>query len=144
VGSPDEGTERNRELIRRHYEKLLAGDWQSAAEDYAEDAANFGRPVGREGFRRVFEDIYGTFPDWRMEIVDMAADADAVIVRCRVSGTHNGVGRLPLNGGKLVGVDPSHNRFEVQHVHWHKLRDGQIVDHYAVRDDLGMLTQLGF
>jgi hypothetical protein len=44
----------------------------------------------------------------------------------------------------LVGVEPTRKRFEVQHIHWHRLRDGQFVDHYAVRDDLGMMSQLGF
>lgn len=131
-------------LVRRHYEKLAAGDWSAAAEDYAVDASNFGRPVGREGFRRVFEDIYTTFPDWSMEIEDMAAEGENMIVRCLVSATHSGIGQLPLNGGKLVGVEPSGKRFEVQHIHWHKIRDGRFVDHYAVRDDLRMMSQLGF
>ncbi len=136
--------EQNSEFVRRHYEKLRSGDWKAAAEDYAEDAANFGRPVGRAGYLRVFEDIYTTFPDWDMEIEDMAAEGDNVIVRCRVSGTHLGVGHLPVNGGRLVGVDPTGKRFEVQHIHWHTLRDGRFADHYAVRDDLGMMSQLGF
>jgi predicted ester cyclase len=78
-----------------------------------------------------------------VEIEEMAAEGDSVIVRCRVSGTHRGIGRLPVNGGKLVGVEPSGNHFEVQHIHWYKIRDGRFVDHYAVRDDLGMMAQLG-
>jgi steroid delta-isomerase-like uncharacterized protein len=135
--------EQNSEFVRQHYEKLRTGDWKAAADDYAVDAANFGRPVGREGYLRVFEDIYTTFPDWRMEIEDMAAEGDNVIVRCRVSGTHLGTGRFPLNGGRLVGVEPTRKRFEVQHIHWHTLRDGRFVDHHAVRDDLGMMSQLG-
>ena len=36
--------------------------------DLAEDAKNFGRSVGRDGFRRVLEDIFTTFPDWHVEI----------------------------------------------------------------------------
>jgi hypothetical protein len=28
-------------------------------------------------------------------------------------------------------------------MHWYKLRDGKIVDHFASRDDLGMTQQLG-
>ena len=134
----------NRALVQRHYEKLAAGDWRAASEDYADDASNFGRRVGREGFRRVFEDIYTTFPDWSMEIEEMAVEGENVIVRCRVSGTHRGIGQLPVNGGKLIGVEPSGKRFEVQHIHWHKIRDGRFVDHYAVRDDLTMMSQLGF
>ena len=137
-------TEHNREVIRRHYERFAAADWRAAGGDFAEEASNFERPVGREGILRVLEDIYTTFPDWSMEIEDMAAEGDNVVVRCRVSGTHLGVGRLHVNGGKLVGIEPTGKRFGVQHIHWYKLRDGRIVDHYAVRDDLGMMSQLGF
>jgi len=92
-------TEHNREVIRRHYERFAAADWRAAGGDFAEEASNFGRPVGREGILRVLEDIYTTFPDWSMEIEDMAAEGDNVVVRCRVSGTHLGVGRLHVNGG---------------------------------------------
>jgi predicted ester cyclase len=95
----------NGEFVRQHYEKLRAGDWQAAAEDYADDAANFGRPVRREGYLRMLEDT--------------------------------------VNGGRLVGVEPTGKHFEVQHIHWHKVRNGRFVDHYAVRDDLGMMSQLG-
>ncbi len=43
----------------------------------------------------------------------------------------------------LVGVEPTGKRFEVSHIHWYTLRDGKIVEHYANRDDLGMMRQLG-
>ena len=144
LGDIADTAEANRAFVRRHYEKLAGGDWRGAAEDYAEEASNFGRAVGREGVRRVLEDIYTTFPDWSMEIEEMAVEAENVVVRCRVSGMHRGIGKLPVNGGKLVGVEPSGKPFEVQHIHWYKVRDGQFVDHYAVRDDLGMMSQLGF
>jgi len=135
--------EQNTAVIRAEHDKLNRGDWRGAAEEYAEDARNFGRPVGRTGVLRVLEDIHRTFPDMRLEIVDLAAVGDAVIVRCKFSGTHEGVGELPVNGGLLVGVAPTHKRFEVQHIHWYKLRNGKIVDHYATRDDIGMMQQLG-
>lgn len=91
----------------------------------------------------MFDDIYTTFPDWKMQVEDMAVEGENVVVRCRTSGTHRGIGRLKLNGGELIGVEPSGNHFEVWHIHWYKVRDGAIIDHYAVRDDLGMMSQLG-
>jgi len=33
--------------------------------------------------------------------------------------------------------------FSVQHMHRFRLHDEKIVEHWAVRDDLGMLEQLG-
>lgn len=134
---------RNQDLIRQHLERLNRGAVKEATLDFAEDTKNFGRPVGREGIRLVLEDIYNTFPDWRMEIVEMIADGDSVVVRCKVSGTHRGVGKRPVNGGMLVGVEPTQKRFEVQHIHWYKLRAGKIAEHWATRDDVGMMRQLG-
>jgi len=45
-----------------------------------------------------------------------------------VSGTHLGVGRLPVNGGLLVGVAPTGKHYSVQHIHWFTLRDGLIIE----------------
>jgi len=135
--------EANKAVIRQHHERLNRGDLKSALQDYSEKTMNHGRPVGREGLRRVLEDIYTTFPDWRMEIVDLAAERDSVIVRCTTSGTHKGTGKLPINGAMLIDVQPTGRRFEVQHIHWYVLKDGKIVDHRANRDDIGMMRQLG-
>lgn len=124
-------------------EKMNRGDWEGAAADFAQDAHNFGQPVGRERIRLVLEDVLRTFPDWTMDVLDVTADATRVVVRCQVSGTHRGAGRLPVNGGKLVGVPPTGRRFSVQHIQWFEVHNGEIVDHYGARDDLGMMVQLG-
>jgi predicted ester cyclase len=135
---------RNEDVVRHFIENGTNwGNVQSGLLDLAADTKNFGRPVGREGFRRVLEDLHTTFPDYHYEIEEMVAEGDSVIARCKVSGTHRGVGKLPVNGGMLVGVEPTQKHFEVQHIHWIKLRDGKIVDHYAARDDIGMMRQLG-
>jgi steroid delta-isomerase-like uncharacterized protein len=132
------------DFVRRHYEKWSTGDDAGAlAEDYAEEACNFGHPVGRAVYRQVFEDIYRTFPDLTITVEDMLAQGGDAIVRLQVSGTHLGIAQLPLHGGKLVGVPPTGKQFEVSQIHWHKLRDGLFIDHYAVRDDLTMMSQLG-
>ena len=94
-------------------------------------------------FELTLEDILTTFPDYCMKIVEMVAVGDAVIVRCNVTGTHLGMGKRPANGGGLVGVTPTGKRHEITHIHWYTLRDGKIVQHYANRDDLGMMRQLG-
>jgi predicted ester cyclase len=136
-------TTRNIAIVRDQTEKLNRGDIEAAVADFAEDTRNFGKPVDRKGVRLVLEDIWRTFPDWHFEILDIIAAGDSVVVRYNVTATHNGVGTIPVNGGMLVGVPPTHKRFEVQQIHWYKLRDGKIVDHYATRDDLGMMKQLG-
>jgi predicted ester cyclase len=133
---------RNEQVVARYYEAINRSDAKGAAAEFAEDATNFGRPVGRQGIEDRLRDIFSTFPDWRMEILELSSSNEVVVVRCRVSGTHRGVGTMPLNG-MPVGVTPTGRRFEVTHMHWHKLRNGKIVEHFANRDDLGMLRQLG-
>jgi predicted ester cyclase len=133
----------NTGIILLVHEKLNRGEIKDFLNDIAEDAANHGVSVGRTGYQMVLEDIYNTFPDWQFEIMDVAADGDSVVIRTKITATHLGIGRLPVNGGVLVGVKPTGKSFEVQHIHWYKLRDGKIVDHYASRDDLGMMQQIG-
>ena len=135
--------QKNLEIIRRQIEKWASGDLDAIAEDFALDTRNHGEAVGRAGVRMVIEDIWRTFPDWRAEILEMLAEKDSVVVRLNVSGTHRGIGRFPVNGGMLIGVEPTGESFEVQHIHWYKMRDGEIVDHYANRDDVEMMRQLG-
>jgi predicted ester cyclase len=135
--------EANKALIRQHHDHMSRGDWKAALQNYAPDTKNHGRPVGREGLQRVLQDIFTTFPDWRMEILDMVAEKESVVVQCTVSGTHKGVGKLPINGAMLVDVQPTGKHFEVLHIHWYILKDGKIVDHRANRDDIGMTRQLG-
>ena len=98
----------------------------------------------RESPLRVLEDIRIRFPDAQLSIDRIVAVDDQVIVLQTYSGTHRGIGRLPLNGGLLVGVAPSGRHFSVPHIHWYTLKQGLIVDHRAVRDDVGMMVQLGF
>ena len=134
---------KNREIVRLCHEQLNNGDLETALEMIAADASNHGIKVGREGYKMVLEDIYATFPDWRFEVEEIVESNDSVVLRTRVRGTHLGKGEFPVNGGMLVGVEPTGKSFEVQHIHWYKLRDGKIVEHYANRDDLAMMQQLG-
>lgn len=146
-------TERNRQVVTAYHELMNRGEWRQAADLFASDVRHHisWRGVdkdevivsGRTTLMENMEDIFQTFPDWKMEIVSMVADGDSVVVRCRVSGTHRGMGTKRVNGGFLVGVQPTGKRFQVQQMHWYVLRDGKITDHFASRDDLGMTQQLG-
>ena len=91
----------------------------------------------------VLEDMIRTFPDVKLEIQNLVASGETVVVRAIFKGTHRGKGRLPVNGGMLVGVEPTGKSFSVTHIHWFHLRDGKIVAHYATRDDIEMMRQLG-
>ncbi|WP_293973653.1 ester cyclase [Sphingomonas sp.] len=133
----------NVEALRLYYDALNRGDLAQATLSFAPDTKNHGRIVGRTGLSRVLTDLRTMFPDYRHDLVEITATGDVVVSRNRVSGTHKGVGRIPVEGGKLVGVPPTGRSFVVQHIHWWRFANGLIVEHYATRDDLDMMEQLG-
>jgi steroid delta-isomerase-like uncharacterized protein len=138
-----ETTANNKSVVNHFVDAFNRGDMDAAAGCFSDDACNFGRPVGRAGVRRVLKDILKTFPDVKLEPIDTVIDGAWVVERGHFSGTHRGVGELPVNGGLLVGVPATNKPFQVHHIHMYRLSDGKIVDHYANRDDIGMMQQLG-
>lgn len=133
----------NVSTIKRFYEAFNGGDITKAVLSFAPDTRNHGKIVGRAGLTRVLTDLRTLFPDYRHELVEITAAGDVVVTRNRVSGTHKGVGHVPVEGGMLVGAAPTNKSFVVQHIHWWRFTDGLIVEHYACRDDLAMMQQLG-
>ena len=136
----------NKALIRRLYDEgYNRQDAKAAAALYAADAVNHGRIVGREGMQEVFETLFETYPDFNYRILEATAEDDRVVCKVMMTGTHLGE-PTRMNtafGGMLKGVKPTGRKVEVMQFHSFRVRGGEIVEHSAVRDDLGMLKQLG-
>lgn len=70
-----------------------------------------------------------------MAIESLIAEGDMVAVRVRSAGT---------NRGKLGGfAPPTNKRFVAQQSHWYRVADGKLCKHWATRDDLSAMLQLG-
>jgi steroid delta-isomerase-like uncharacterized protein len=136
-------TDNNRAVVEQFQEAFNRGDLDGAASFFAEDCRNHGQQVGRSGLRRVLGELKTNFPDSRLVTLNSVAEGDWVVVRNTYSGTHRGTSWFPVDGGMLVGVPPTGRSFEVQHIHMFRLQDGKIADHFANRDDVGMMRQLG-
>ena len=136
-------TETNRRIAEQFHEAFNRGDLDEAASCFAEDCRNHGRQVGRAGVRKVLAEIKTNFPDARLAILNSVAEGEWVVVRCTYSGTHRGTSHFPVDGGMLVGVQPTGRSFEVQHMHMYRVLDDKIAEHFANRDDVGMMRQLG-
>jgi predicted ester cyclase len=89
--------------------------------------------------RRIAEQFNEAFNSGDLDV----AEGEWVVVRCTYSGTHRGTSRFPVDGGMLVRVQPTGRTFEVQHIHMYRVLDGKIAEHFANRDDVGMMRQLG-
>jgi predicted ester cyclase len=70
-----------------------------------------------------------------MEIESMVSDGEVVAVRVLSEGTNLG----PLNGV----MPPTGKRFSARQSHWYRLDEGKLVEHWATRDDLTTMRQLG-
>ncbi|MFC7448847.1 ester cyclase [Rhodococcus daqingensis] len=85
------------------------------------------------------------FADLDFEIRHAVADGDLVAVEVTMSGRH--VGQF-VNYDESGAVDqafpPTGRSFAVAQSHWVRIRDGQVIEHWADRDDLGMAQQLGW
>jgi len=98
-------------------------------------------PPGRSG--RSARCSQGHPDDVHFACLESVAEGEWVSVRGMFSGTHRGIGRIPVNGGMLVEVQPTGRHFEVQHIHLFQVHGGKVVEHFANRDDLGMMQPLG-
>jgi steroid delta-isomerase-like uncharacterized protein len=145
-------TEANIHLIQRFWQTSERGNIDEMAAFWAPDAVNHGGqtrhsqrrpPTGPESLKRVFTSLLTAFPDRKYIIEDVIATGDKVVCRLTVSGTHQGVPALPVEGGMLMTVPPTGKAYTVQQIHIFRVENDKIAEHWAVRDDLGMMQQLG-
>jgi predicted ester cyclase len=134
------------DLVRRHFEVIwnqrdLTACESLMAEDFVEHGmAPFavdppGRVRGPEAMRGTVEWLTKQFPDLRMEIEAIVADGDLVVARVRARGS---------NLGRLNGfLPPSGKPFDYLQSHWFRVADGKLTEHWATRDDLTAMLQLG-
>ena len=114
------------------------------ADYFAAECWNHGLPMPRAAVAAILEDIAQTFAGARFEPLQLFCAGEWVMLRAHFRGTHAGTARHPLvHGGLLTGVAPTNRKICVQHIHLFRVVNGEIIEHCAERDDLGMLRQLG-
>jgi predicted ester cyclase len=139
-------SEATKELVRRHFEEIwnrkdLAAADELMAQDYREHAiAPFGQVEpgsdnGPAAMRETAQWLLAQFPDLQMTIEAMVAEGDTVAVRVLSEGTNLG----PLNGV----VPPTGKRFAARQSHWFRVENGKLAEHWATREDLVAMLQLG-
>lgn len=132
-------SEANKRLAVQWFEAVCNGDADEFAErlvhpDYFNHELAADRPGGPEGFKETARRLRRAFADLRIEPLDVIAERDKVVIRARLSGRQVG----PFAGMPVTGRE-----FAVEHTHIVRILDGKIVEHWANRDDAGMMRQLG-
>ncbi|WP_055589764.1 ester cyclase [Streptacidiphilus griseoplanus] len=87
--------------------------------------------------------LRSAFGDLRFPFLDLLHDGDRVSVRLRMQGRHTGPFVRFRDGVLDQAVPPTGREIDFEQVHLLRLRDGKVVGHEALRDDITMLGQLG-
>ena len=136
----------NKRTIQRMEQALNQRDWQAFEAQFS-DVVRWGRfpvqrDVPRSDYVAVVQGIVQTFPDWHVEIQRLIAEDDWVAERTKVSGTHRARAETSHHGD-LRSFEPTGRPVEVWQAHFWRLSGDVIVEHEAIRDDLGLFRQLG-
>jgi steroid delta-isomerase-like uncharacterized protein len=133
-------SEENKAVVQRFIDEV----WNNRNYDliesiFAEDHVNHDpadpNPAGGpQGARDFVVTLHVAFPDARIEIDDMIAEGDRVVIRWHSTGTHQ---------GELMGIPASGRSATTTGIGIDRFRDGVIVESWTNWDTLGLLAQIG-
>jgi predicted ester cyclase len=137
MGSDQESIERNVAVVHRLFEEgFTRGDTDVCDELVAPDAVEHQRGLkgGIEGAKETIRTLHEWFSDFELTIDDLVAQDDQVWIRATGRG---------INTGSVFGRPPTNRPMEITVFDQARFRDGRIVEHWGVPDQLGLLIQLG-
>jgi predicted ester cyclase len=105
------------------------------AEDFIQHAAG---PQGRDGFRQTLAILEHDLDRPTATIHRLVAQDDLVVVHLTMHGRHV-ASTMPL----FAGLPPTGNAIAWDFIHIWRVTDGMIAEHWACRDDVGLLAQVG-
>ncbi len=136
-------TEQNKAISRRFYAETFESGNMAYVDEVMDpnfvdhDAFN---PMGnREGFKQAVIPFRAALPDIKVNVNDLIAEGDKVVIRVSIQGTHTGTlimgpdSSLPATGKSITvtGIDIM------------EFANGKIVEHWGEFDQMGMMQQLG-
>ncbi len=135
------GKKRNEDVVRRLIEEgFNKGNFAAVDEVISPDMEEHQKfdpplPKGPVGTKTLISGLRSMFPDIKLTIEDMTVDGDKVWIRMTARGT---------NEGGVMGRPPTGKKMEIDVFDLCTVRNGQIVEHWGVPDQLSMLEQIGF
>jgi predicted ester cyclase len=102
-------------------------DLEAALSFIAPESLDQGQPVTRDDWRRKWEQMQAGSPDMEVTTEQSVEDGEWIAHRYTIRGTHK---------SDLFGQPPTGERFEVRGMDMVRVRDGQIIEHWAVAEPL--------
>jgi lactoylglutathione lyase len=130
-----------KEIVEELFRRLAAGDDTAVDEFVAEDMVNHAagpQRQGRAGWKQILANIDNDLGLSGIENHRLIAEGDLVAQHMTLTGTHQ-ASTMPL----LAGVPVTHQPVTWTYIHIWRIADGKIAEHWACRDDVGLLRQVG-
>ncbi|MEY9965524.1 putative ester cyclase [Streptacidiphilus sp. MAP12-16] len=133
------GIEDNKRVVKRFEELVAARDVERLDELCTPDMVNHalapGRPAGLAGTREFLTTMAQLFENDHFDSSYVVAEGD-LVVQFGVRSGH-------WKGGNLFGFPAQSGNYARDVAFAYRIADGRIAERWAIRDDLGMLRQLG-
>ena len=130
-------SEEHKAITRRFYTSISAGRLdvidEFLAEDFVEHEEFPGLSSGRDGTRQFFQMMRSAFSEFTMTIEDILAEGDRVVVRAKMSGTHQ---------GDFMGIPATGRQIDVAFADFVRFEGGKVVEPWGVTDTGAMMEQL--
>jgi steroid delta-isomerase-like uncharacterized protein len=132
----------NKATFKRFHEAANTGDAEFLSktidELVAPDAAiRTPLPIdatGAEALKQVWAMLLRIYPDIHLTVEDMIAEADKVVGRTTVTGTHR---------GEFMGVGPTGKSVTYNEMFIFRFADGRVVETWGVVDVYAQMKQIG-
>jgi predicted ester cyclase len=137
AASPPE-TATNAELIRRAFEFLNTHDVAALKQFWtAETVERFPTEtsVGADAIGAYFQAAFDALPDFRIQIVGLAAQGDDVFAQWRMTGTHS--------GAPWQGIAPTGRAVALDGIDHFVVQDGKVTSNFVVFDQMQFARCVG-
>jgi predicted ester cyclase len=127
--------EQNKEVVRAFIQKFWnEGNRQCADQYLSEEYIDHAYvPNDVNGLKNMAIVLHTAFPDQVSALESMVAEGDRVIVRLRMTGTHQ---------GDFRGAKATHNSVDVSLYREYRLSNGKIAEHWALFDTASLFRQI--
>ncbi len=104
------------------------------APNAVEHAVPPGMPPTVEGTKMFFGMMFAAFPDLKYTVEDTIGEDDRIAQRVTAHGTMK---------GDFLGMPATGKSATWSEMHIVRVKDGRVVEHWGIVDQVGMMTQLG-
>ncbi len=128
--------EANKAIARRFYEGYNTGDLDTMFALIAPDVVwhgPSGLPLTREEWKHIDATVFGAFPTLSLTIEDQIAEADRVVTRTTLRGSHQ---------GEFQGLAPTGKLVTIRAINIDRIAHGQVVEHWVATYSPSLLQQL--